>query len=67
MRPVSDAAHDAGLKFLLWFEPERVMPGTWLAEHHPDCLLAPAGLPPELQYQTDWRLLDLGNSTARAK
>ena len=24
MRPIADAAHDAGLDFMLWFEPERI-------------------------------------------
>ena len=28
LRPLSDAAHAAGLRFLLWFEPERVMKGN---------------------------------------
>ena len=39
LRSVVDAAHGAGLKFLLWFEPERVMPDTWLFQHHPEWLL----------------------------
>jgi hypothetical protein len=25
--------------FVLWFEPERVQPGTWLFEQHPDWLI----------------------------
>ncbi|MCA9425109.1 MAG: alpha-galactosidase, partial [Candidatus Omnitrophica bacterium] len=64
LRPVADEAHSTGLKFLLWFEPERVMPGTWLRENHPEWLLAPSNLPPPLEYQKDWRLLDLGNPEA---
>ena len=28
-----------GLKILLWFEPERVATGTWLAENHPEWIL----------------------------
>ena len=69
MKPVADAAHQNGLKFLLWFEPERVMPGTWLYENHPEWLLAPpADLPPELQYEKNdgFHLLDLGNPEALA-
>ena len=69
MKPVADAAHENGLKFLLWFEPERVMPGTWLYENHRDWLLAPPGdLPPELQYERNdgFHLLDLGNLAALA-
>ncbi len=41
LRPISDHAHANGLKTLLWFEPERVMPGTWLYEKHPEWLLRP--------------------------
>jgi alpha-galactosidase len=50
----------------VWFEPERVMPGTWLRQHHPEWLLAPADLPADLTYQKNWRLLDLGNPDALA-
>ncbi len=69
LRSVADAAHGAGLKFLLWFEPERVMPDTWLFQHHPEWLLRPADdMPAELRYQiTDgFHLLDLGNPAALA-
>jgi alpha-galactosidase len=24
------------MKHIVWFEPERVHPGTWLAENHPE-------------------------------
>lgn len=65
-KPVAEAAHAAGLRLLLWFEPERAMPGTWLYEHHPEWLLAPADLPPERAYQADWRMLDLGHPDALA-
>jgi len=40
MKPVADAAHANGMKFLLWFEPERVMPGTALYTSHPGWLLS---------------------------
>jgi alpha-galactosidase len=32
----SDFVHSSGRKSTLWFEPERVHQGTWLAEHHPE-------------------------------
>jgi len=38
--PISDAAHRSGRKFLLWFEFERVAPGTPWAEEHADWLLS---------------------------
>ena len=32
---VADGAHAAGMKMLLWAEPERVMPGSAVAREHP--------------------------------
>jgi len=39
LKPVGDAAHERGLKFILWFEPQRVSPGTLIAEQHPEWVL----------------------------
>ncbi len=39
LRPISDAAKAAGMKFLLWFEPERAVNGTPLTVEHPDWFL----------------------------
>lgn len=36
---ISDYAHKNGLKLILWFEPERVMPKTEIFEKHPEFLL----------------------------
>ncbi len=68
MDPVADAVHNAGRKFLLWFEPERVMPGSWLYTNHPEWLLTPSNMPPAVAYQQNdgWRLLNLGNPAALA-
>jgi len=55
-KPISDHAHAKGIKILVWFEPERVAPGTWLYENRPTWLLGRDG-------QT--KLLDLGNPEAR--
>lgn len=68
MRPVADAAHRHGMKFLLWFEPERVMPDTWLHTNHRSWLMAPpSDLPFELTYMfyDGFHLLDLGQDAAR--
>ncbi|MBI5832860.1 MAG: alpha-galactosidase [Armatimonadetes bacterium] len=55
LRPISDYAKARGFKTLLWFEPERVSAGTWLADNHPEWVLGgKAG-----------GLLDLGNDEAR--
>lgn len=66
LKPISDVVHKLGLGYILWFEPERVMPNTWLRIHHPEWLLAPANLPGPLKYQQNWRLLNLGNPQALA-
>ena len=39
LKDVSKAAHDAGMKFLLWFEPERVINTTPTALKHPEYFL----------------------------
>ncbi|MEV4622417.1 alpha-galactosidase [Asanoa sp. NPDC049573] len=41
LKPIVDRARQLGMSTVLWFEPERVMAGTWLHENHPDWLLAP--------------------------
>ncbi len=67
LKPVSDAARQAGLRFLAWFEPERAMRDTWLSRQHPDWLLQPSQTPHELRYMENdgFRLVDLGNKAAR--
>lgn len=57
LRPVADVIHAAGAKFLLWFEPERVRPGTRFDREHPDWLIR---LP-----KVDNALFNLGNDNAR--
>jgi len=39
LRYISDHAHAKGIKLLVWFEPERVTAGSWLAEKHPEWVL----------------------------
>ncbi len=39
LKPIGDAAHQRGLKFILWFEPQRVSPGTAVAKQHPEWVL----------------------------
>ncbi|HZT43043.1 MAG TPA: alpha-galactosidase [Chthonomonadaceae bacterium] len=53
-KPISDHAHARGVKILVWFEPERVAEGTWLAENHPEWILG----------GKKGGLLDLGNPEA---
>ncbi len=65
LRAVSNYAHSKGIKIIVWFEPERVMPGTWLYEHHPEWLLKPLPNPGNQAYGMNFRLLNLGNPQAR--
>jgi len=58
LKPIADKAHAHGMKFILWFEPERVRPQTPLAVEHPEFLLEHPG-------SDDNLLLDLGNPAAR--
>ncbi|MBE6890455.1 MAG: hypothetical protein E7481_00355 [Ruminococcaceae bacterium] len=58
LKDVSKAIHDAGKKFLLWFECERVRRSTPIAKEHPEYFIFP-----------DWEdeenlLLNLGNPDA---
>ncbi len=57
IRPICDHAHCGGIKTLLWFEPERVTPGSWLYENHPEWLLGSKTDPVN-------KLLNLGNPEA---
>lgn len=41
LKPVGDAAHAAGLEYLLWFEPERVHFGTKVEQEHPEWVMKP--------------------------
>ena len=63
LKPLADAAHARGLKFVLWYEPERVRRGTRLAQEHPEFLLELEGVdnmlynlgdPPALAYMIDF-------------
>ena len=41
LRPVGEAAAAAGMRFLLWLEPERVFEGSAIHREHPEWLLGP--------------------------
>ncbi|HOX37547.1 MAG TPA: alpha-galactosidase, partial [Candidatus Brocadiia bacterium] len=55
LRAICDHAHAKGIKTIVWFEPERVHPDTWLTKNHPEWVLGGAA----------GGLLDLGNPEAR--
>jgi alpha-galactosidase len=56
LAPVGAAAKLAGIGFGLWFEPERVVPGTRLDMEHPDWILRRAAP----RYRPDNPMLDAG-------
>jgi alpha-galactosidase len=68
LKPVTEEARKHGMGFVLWFEPERVYPGTWLHQHHPDWLLMADEHSERFRKQwlpeAEW-LLNLGNPEAR--
>jgi alpha-galactosidase len=51
LKEVADFVHSKGMKLVVWFEPERVAAGTWLAEHHAEWIHG--------------SVLDFGNPQAR--
>jgi alpha-galactosidase len=57
LKPVSDCASGHGADLLVWFEPERVQPGTQLDREHPEWLLKIEG--------SINRLLNLGDPSCR--
>ena len=40
LAPIGRMCGENGIRFLLWFEPERVVTGTWLHRNHPEWLLS---------------------------
>jgi alpha-galactosidase len=39
IREVSDWCRERNIRTIVWFEPERVAPGTWLSKNHPEWIL----------------------------
>ncbi len=56
LKPLGDAAHKAGMKFVLWFEPERVVRTSPIFKEHREWVLEAGG---------GDCLFDLGNPEAR--
>ena len=57
LRPIANAIHRHGAKFMVWFEPERVVVGTqWAVEHNKWMLRKPQG--------GDWLLFNLSDPKA---
>ena len=60
LRAITDYLHTKNIKSIVWFEPERVTPGTWLYENHPEWLLTDPN-PDDRARARGWKLLNLGN------
>lgn len=58
LKDVAQAIHKAGMKFLLWFEPERVRKGSPIVADHPEYFIFPDN------ENEENLLLDLGNNDA---
>jgi alpha-galactosidase len=43
LAPLGEAAHKAGMKFIVWFEPERVHPASRIGKEHPEWVLQAGG------------------------
>ena len=56
LKEVADHVHSKGMKLVVWFEPERVSAGSWLAENHSEWVLG----------GKKGGLLNLGHPEARA-
>ena len=55
IRAISSHAHQNGIRTILWCQPERASPGTWLYENHPEWFLGDNGAD---------KLLNFGNREA---
>lgn len=60
MTDISKAIHDAGMKLILWFEPERIINKTPIAKEHPEYLLGRS----DDNADEENLLLNLGNTEA---
>jgi|688.fasta_scaffold36502_2 alpha-galactosidase len=62
LKPIADAVHKLGAKFMVWFEPERVYAGTEIHKAHPEWLIHVEG---GNQVNPSNYMFNLGNKEAR--
>lgn len=60
LKPISDRAHDKGMKFMVWFEPERIAYNTEIDREHGDWVIRK----PE---EVDWGWVPPGEDPASAR
>lgn len=56
LKPISDLCHKNGMKFVLWFDPERVIAGTQIDTEHANWVM---------RWPNERGVFDLGNPEAR--
>jgi alpha-galactosidase len=56
VKPIAEAVRREGMHFLMWFEPERICPGTLIAKEHPEWVVLP---------KDGWGMFNLGVPDAR--
>ncbi len=70
LRPIADEVHRVGAKFMVWFEPERVMKGSDWAVQHPQWMLDARGKASQEEWTKDGEhdsfLFNLGDPQACA-
>ena len=64
IKPIGDAVRREGMKFLMWFEPERICAGTLMAREHPDWVVLPKDGKGGM-FNAGWGMLNLGAPEAR--
>ena len=62
MKNVKDACEDAGMRMMLWLEPERILEGTQSYKAHPEYVIKAKEKTGEISAHC---LMDLGNDDAR--
>jgi len=62
LKPISEAAHKYGAKYMVWFEPERVVRGTQWSAEHPQWMLEATW--PEGSEESTWQLFNLADDQA---
>ncbi len=65
LKPISDAAHAAGMKFLLWFEVERAIESSPWVREHPDWYFAKRNTSTLAGRDCTWVVFNFGNPEAR--
>lgn len=65
LKPISDAAHAAGMKFLLWFEVERAIESSPWVQEHPEWYFAKHVTQTLAGRSCTWVVFNFGNPEAR--